>query len=88
MFTKFQLSYYAKDHMETYISRKKFIEETPLIVIDCSKQNESLKYAPVDVRIEFETSIAIPENTSAFCLILHDRVIQYKPISGEVKKIV
>ena len=88
MFSKFQSSYYEKDSIETFISRKKFITDTPLIVIDCSKQNESMKYAPVDVRLEFESSEDFPANTSAFCLILHDRVVQYKPISGEVKRLV
>lgn len=45
-----------------------------------------MKYTPVDVRLEFESSKVFPENTSAFCLILHDKKVQYKPIIGEVKK--
>ena len=49
-----------------------------LIIIDCSKQSEFLKYALVDVRLEFEANGDFPEATSAFCLILHDRIVQYK----------
>ena len=41
----------------------------------------------VDVRLEFEANDDFPAATSAFCLILHDRVIQYKPINGEIKKL-
>ena len=57
-------------------------------MIDCLKQNESMKYAPVDVILEFEISIPFPANTSACCLIIHDRMVQYKSISGEVRKFV
>ncbi len=41
---------------------------------------------PVDVRIEFESSENFPTPTAAYCLILHDRIIEYQPISGMVKK--
>ncbi|XP_031788862.1 uncharacterized protein LOC116417886 [Nasonia vitripennis] len=59
-----------------------------LVVIDCSRQNESPKSAPVDVCLEFEAKKDFPANTSAYCLILHDRIVQYNPISGDVKKLV
>ncbi|XP_014205403.1 uncharacterized protein LOC106637209 [Copidosoma floridanum] len=64
-----------------------FLNVAPLIVIDCSKQNDSLKNSPVDVRLEFE-SHANFHNTSACCLILHDRIVQYSPMSGDVKKLI
>ncbi|XP_051170497.1 uncharacterized protein LOC127287548 [Leptopilina boulardi] len=51
------------------------------------KQNEFLKQASVDVRLEFEASDNFPANTAAYCLIIHDRIIQYTPISGIVKKV-
>ena len=87
MFKNFQTNYYGKDVSETIIRKKDFKEFAPLTVIDCSKQYESLKYAPVDIRIEFESKDSFPAQTSAFCLILHDSIIHYKPISGEVKKL-
>ena len=86
MFANFQFSYYGK-LSEPSLDIKTFIEKKPIIVFDCSKQNETLKYAPVDVRIEFEASENFPDKTSVFCLIIHDRIIQYKPISGDVKKL-
>ena len=88
MFTRFQCSYYEKKHAKPIISKANFIADMPLIVIDCSKQNESVKFGPVDVRLEFESSGNFPANTTAFCLIIHDRIIEYKPISGEIKKLI
>ncbi|XP_051174288.1 uncharacterized protein LOC127289995 [Leptopilina boulardi] len=41
----------------------------------------------VDVRLEFESGNNMPAETTAYCLIIHDRVVQYKPISGVVKKL-
>ena len=87
MYANFQATYYGKES-QPLLEKGNFIEYAPLIVIDCSKQNESLKYGPVDVRLEFETSDNFPPLTSAYCLILHDRIVEYKPISGGVKKLV
>lgn len=85
MFAHFQASYYSKD-TEPILNLSNFKDIAPLIIFDCSKQNETLKTAPVDVRLEFESRQDFPRKTSALCLIIHDRIIQYKPISGEVKK--
>ncbi|XP_058791045.1 uncharacterized protein LOC131664173 [Phymastichus coffea] len=87
MYANFQNSYYGKNS-EPLLKKSQFINNMPLIVIDCSKQNESLKSAPVDVRLEFETKTNIPQGTAAYCLILHDRIIQYNPISSDVKKLI
>nr|DAC81340.1 TPA_asm: hexon [Megastigmus wasp adintovirus] len=91
MFTQFKSAYYNSNKAQCsdpLLSRNNFITHIPFIVIDCSKQNESLKQAAVDVRLEFETKQNIPAGTCAYCLILHDRIIKYNPISGDVKKIV
>ena len=87
MYANFQQSYYGKDK-ETVLNRGDFIELIPLIVIECSKQNDTLKNAPVDVRIEMNTSIPFPPETAALCLIIHDRMFEYNAFSGEVRKIV
>jgi len=57
-----------------------FIEKRAFSVIDCSRQNESVKSATVDVRIEFDCKENMPANIIAYCLIIHDRVIEY-PLS-------
>ncbi len=86
MYTNFQNSYYGKD-VEPILSKESFINYIPLVVLDCSKQNESLKNAPVDVRLEFETKDNFPELTTAYCLIIHDRIIEYNPMTGDVRKL-
>ena len=86
MFANFQASYYGRGN-QPIVGPQDFKDRIPLIVFDCSKQNENLKSAPVDVRLEFEAIKNFPSKTSAFCLIIHDRIIQYKPISGDVKKL-
>lgn len=87
MYATFQASYYGKD-VEPILNMSDFKHQAPLIIFDCSKQNESLKYAPVDVRFEFETSKPVPPQTMAYCLIIHDKIIQYKPISGDVRRMI
>ncbi|XP_015117727.1 uncharacterized protein LOC107041620 [Diachasma alloeum] len=86
MYVNFQDSYYGKES-EQLLNREKFITNAPLIVIDCSKQNEYLKTGLVDIRLEFECSWPFSASTSAYCLILHDRIVEYNPISGGVKKL-
>jgi len=56
-----------------------------LFVIDCSRQNESIKSAN-RARTEFDCKENIPANITVYCLILHDRVIEYCP-SNVVRKI-
>ena len=85
MFANFQASYYGKN-IEPIVNMTNFRNQAPLIVFDCSRQNEMLKSAPVDVHLEFESREDFPKKTSALRLIIHDRIIEYKPGSGNVKK--
>ena len=86
MYANFQNSYYGKDS-EPMLKKSQYFTSAPLIVIDCSKQNESLKSAPVDIHLEFKAKENFPEGTSAYCLILHGRIVQYSPVSGDVQKL-
>ncbi|XP_046431016.1 uncharacterized protein LOC124184883 [Neodiprion fabricii] len=87
MYANFQATYYGKEP-EPLLTKSEFLQYEPLIFIDCSKQNEALKSGPVDIRIEFEAKNNFPTGTSAYCLILHDRIIEYNPLSGGVRKLV
>ena len=87
MYINFQTNYYSREP-QPYLSKSDFLDFAPLIVIDCSKKNKSLKTGAVDIRLEFEAEENFPAQTAADCLILHDRVVEYKPISGGVKKII
>lgn len=84
MYAEFQTSYYAKDP-EPMISRNLFNKFTPMHVIDCSLQNDELKLGGVDVRIEIEASENIPENTTCYCLIIHDKIVTYTPLTNAVQ---
>lgn len=87
MYNNFQNSYYPGRYpTEPLLSLKNFKEKAPLIVIDCSKQSESIKSGPVDVRLEFDASKAFPAETTAFCLIIHDNLVEYNPLTSILRK--
>lgn len=86
MYSRFRKSYYGCE-IENVLTPAKFQHIGPLTVIDCSRQNESVKNSTVDVRIEFECREDVPANTTAYCLILHDRIVEYCPLSNIVRKI-
>lgn len=85
MYARFQSSYYGRAPLPL-LDRTKF-ESSPIFVIDCSKQNESLKNSPVDVRLEFESSANFAASTSAFCLIINDSLVEYRPLTGTVIRV-
>lgn len=86
MYAQFQQSYYERQS-EPVFSPSEFIKNGPLFVIDCMFQSETLKSGTVDIRLEFETSANVPSNTAAYCLILHDRIIKYNPLTSAVSNI-
>lgn len=86
MYMRFQQAYYGSSP-QPLLSRRQFRDNAPIVVLDCSYQNESIKSGPVDVRIDFKTEANIPANTSAYCLMLHDRIIEYNPLTTAVRKL-
>lgn len=84
-YCRFQQSYYGR-RPEPLLSLKEFRDKAPMFVIDCCRQQETLK-GSVDVRLEIEADQDIPDKTSAYCLILNDCVFEYKPLSSIVRKI-
>lgn len=87
MYVRFQQSYYMKEP-NPLLTCQEFKNKAPIIVIDVSHQNESVTNGPVDIKIEFETGTNIPEKTSAFCILIHDRLIEYSPLTGLVRKVI
>lgn len=86
MYAAFQSAYYNKPN-QPILDYEKFLSKT-LYVIDCSKQNESIKSSTVDIKLEMECDTTFPPNTTVFCLIIHDSVMEYLPLTGIVKKII
>lgn len=86
MFARFQGSYYGYNRGALPIDVGTFKDKCPLFVIDCSKQNDTLKVGPVDVRIEFESSDNFGDKVTAYCLLIHDCHIVYTLLTGAVKR--
>lgn len=88
MYCNFQKSYYQdyQNYPNPLLTFKKFKETAPLIVIDCSRQNESVKNSIVDIRIVMQLSKNFDANTTAYCLIIHDNMINYNPYTNIVNK--
>jgi len=87
MYARFRRAYYGIDCFETLLNVLSFIEKGSFVVINCSRQNESVKSATMDVRIEFDCKENVPANTTVYCLIIHDHVAQYNPLTNVVSKI-
>ncbi|RLU16749.1 hypothetical protein DMN91_010817 [Ooceraea biroi] len=90
MYARFRRAYYALDRDDdgAVLTMNKFLHCGPFVVLDCSRQNESVKSATVDVRIEFDCRRNVPPETTAYCLILHDRVVEYNPLTSVVRRVV
>lgn len=91
MYCRFQEAFYhdrPEHNASPILTYSEFKNISPLVVIDCSHQNETLKKGIIDIRIEFQTRINIPAQTTAYCLIIHDNIITYNPYSNTVNKLV
>ncbi|XP_025192057.1 uncharacterized protein LOC112592259 [Melanaphis sacchari] len=85
-YADFQKHYYERLDAQPCLTRQKYKKLGPFICIDCSRQNDDAKISNVDLRVEIEAEKYFLANTAAYCLVIHDRVIQYNPLTGEVRK--
>jgi len=86
LYARFCKGYYGYECLEPSLTFTTFLRNGPFVIIDCSRQNESVNSGNVDVR-DFECKENVPANTTAYCLIIHDRVIQYNPLTNVMRKI-
>lgn len=65
------------------------LKKQGLIFIDCSHQEESLKGGVVDLAIHIETADgeSFKNGTTAYCLVINDKVVQYDPLNNIVRKL-
>lgn len=61
-------------------------QSSPLFVFDTSRADESLIDSSVDIRVEITARENIPENTTAFCLMIYDNEFTYSPFDGIVTR--
>jgi hypothetical protein len=87
MYSKFQNSYYNRNETPL-LTPLDFVTKAPIIVVDLSYQNEMVKSGPIDVRVSAELSRTSSENTQLYCILLHDRLVEYNPLNGLVHRIV
>ncbi|XP_049817993.1 uncharacterized protein LOC126264368 [Aethina tumida] len=62
-------------------------KDNTIFVIDCSKRNTALKLGTIDVKLEIESRVAFPQKTKAYCVIVHDCVLEYLPLSEIVRTV-
>jgi len=70
MYTRFQSCNYNRES-QPFLTANEFKLKVPIIVVDLSYQNESVKTVPIDVRISIEQKTPSQENTQAYCLLLN-----------------
>lgn len=87
MYAKFRKTYYKNNSEVSMITKPEFKDKLPIFVIDCSHQNEAIKSGTVDVKIDLEFKNNIPAQTTAYCLIIHDRIVEYNPLTNIVHKL-
>lgn len=85
MYSNFQESFYGRNS-NPLLTPSNFGTNVPIVMIDCSHQNETVKSGPVDIRLEFKTTVQVSALTSAYCLLIHDRIVEYNPLTSEVRK--
>lgn len=86
MYAMFRESYYGKTGCPA-LTFDEYKDKAPLIVIDCSRQNDKIKRGTVNLRIEFKTGKNVPAKTTAYALIIHDRLIEYNVFDDTVNKL-
>ncbi|XP_050516202.1 uncharacterized protein LOC126891066 [Diabrotica virgifera virgifera] len=85
-YTEFYPSYVHSQQKRPLLDFSAF-KNRALFVIDCSKQEESMKASTVDVKLDIEAHNGFPENTKAYCIIIHDCVMEYYPFTEIVKSL-
>ena len=86
IYANFQTSYYRITG-SPILNLTDYTNKCPIYIIDCSKQNDSIKSGPVEVKLEIQTNKNFPTNTWGYCLIIHDCHYTYTPLTGDVRKI-
>ncbi|KAL4083525.1 hypothetical protein QTP88_028841 [Uroleucon formosanum] len=56
------------------------------LVIDTSKQKDSATASAVDVQLKIEASESLA-GVTAYCLLIHDRIVKYVHFTREVRKL-
>ncbi|XP_047993592.1 uncharacterized protein LOC125238959 [Leguminivora glycinivorella] len=85
-YANFQRSYYGKPVPTPLMSINDYKVHGALVVIDTSRQPDTFNSGIVDIRVVMKFTKDTPTNVAAYCLILHDSMFEYSPLTGKVRK--
>ncbi|KAL6253749.1 hypothetical protein P5V15_015553 [Pogonomyrmex californicus] len=85
-YARFCKGYYGYEYLGPSLTVTSFLHNGPFVVD---------RFSTIRIRqernrgreLEFETKENVPMNTSAYCLIIHDRVVHYNPLTNVIHKI-
>lgn len=89
-FINFKKSYYGLKSSNVQINPSHFKTKAPLIVIDCSRQSDTLHSGvggAIDIKVELEFKKPVASDTTAYCLIINDSLFDYSILTKTVRKI-
>jgi len=88
LYARFCKGYYGYEYLESSLTFTTFLRNGPFVIIDCSRQNESVK-STVNVRLDFECKENVCNtNATAYYQVRVDiSIAQYNPLINVVHKI-
>ncbi|KAJ8914250.1 hypothetical protein NQ315_003615 [Exocentrus adspersus] len=96
---RMRLNFDNNDYNEAYFRYTEFqssylncSEKRPILDYDifkehCSRRDENERPSTVDVRLEIEAAQGFPENIRAYCIIMHDCIMEYLPLDNIVNNL-
>src|ERR1044071_8954039 len=80
MFDNFKKEYYGFNALvgRTQVNFPAFKSLFPIIVFDVRRQNEKIKNGIIDMQLHFDFSENVPENTTAYVLVISDRMYRFE----------
>ncbi|CAG9825714.1 unnamed protein product [Phaedon cochleariae] len=79
-YTEFNKSYHNCQEKRSLVNFAEF-KSRPMFVIDCSRRYLGLKSSTVDITLEIEATTGFPPDTKAYCIIIHDQIMEHLPLS-------
>ena len=86
-FIEFRKAYAQNPEISHFLTRKSFLDDYPMFVINCEHQNDNIK-SSVDVKLEFEASENFAEKTTAYVIIIHEKHFTYNALTNTVNRII
>lgn len=87
MYADFQNSFYKQKYSTPCVDYKDFATNHAIYVVDCVDQDtDNVKPGQIRIRIDAKTSEAIPANTCCHCIVIHDKNIEYTPVTNIVRQ--